>query len=260
MPAEARPAHPLRAARDEVVAALTALPAGSAEARELYGQAGELSYRLHVEEAGPEDLDLAAEAFAHAFRGPAEGPPWPLRRIMYGHLLALRYDERPDPAAAAEIHSLLARGLPELPAEAEQDGTAVLARRLLANITKTRVLGGSDAPGLLDEALRWGRDALDDTDGRDADLLEALGFLWQRHGLTAGDAASYTRSADCYARVLAAGDRERDLPLVRLSRATSSCSWATTRPTGAHWRRPGTNCCARWPRRAATPPGNGTHD
>ncbi|MFD8790133.1 CHAT domain-containing protein [Streptomyces vinaceus] len=214
-------AHPLRAARDEVTAALAAVPADSAEAQELRGQAGELSYRLYVEQADPADRDLAAEAFAGAFISPAEGPPWPLRRIMYGHVLALRYDERPDPASAAEIHSLLAQGLPELPAQAEQDGTAVLARLLLANITKTRVLAGSDVPGLLDEALRCGRAALDDTDGEDADLLEALGFLWQRHGLTTGEAASYTRSADCYARVLAAGDRERDLPLVRLSRATS---------------------------------------
>ncbi|MGW2995567.1 CHAT domain-containing protein, partial [Streptomyces sp. NPDC001193] len=214
-------AHPLRAARDAAMAALTALPAGSAEARERYGQAGELSYRLHAEQADPEDRDLAAEAFGQAFRGPAEGPAWPLRRIMYGHLLALRYDERPDPESAAEIHSLLARGLPELPADAEHDGTAVLARRLLANITKIRVMDGSDAPALLDEALRWGLAALDDTDGGDADLLEALGFLWQRRGLTGADAASYSRSAGYYARVLEAGDRRRDLPLVRLSRATS---------------------------------------
>ncbi|MFI8263759.1 CHAT domain-containing protein [Streptomyces sp. NPDC085665] len=214
-------AHPLRAARDAAMAALTALPAGSAEARERYGQAGELSYRLYAEQADPEDRDLAAEAFAHAFQGPAEGPAWPLRRIMYGHLLALRYDERPDPESAAEIHTLLAQGLPELPADAAHGGTAVLARRLLANITKIRVMDGSDAPALLDEALRWGLAALDDTDGEDADLLEALGFLWQRRALTGGDAASYSRSAGYYARVLEAGDRRRDLPLVRQSRATS---------------------------------------
>ncbi|MFD7834362.1 CHAT domain-containing protein [Streptomyces sp. NPDC059761] len=214
-------AHPLRAARDEVMAALTAVPAGGAEAQELCGQAGELSYRLYVEQADPEDRDRAVEAFAHAFRRRAESPAWPLRRIMYGHLLALRYDEQSDPESAAEIHTLLAQGLPELPADAEHDGTAVLARRLLANITKIRVMDGSDEPALLDEALRWGLAALDDTDGEDADLLEALGFLWQRHALATGDTASYTRSADHYARVLATGDRERDLPLARLSRATS---------------------------------------
>ncbi|MGW8782913.1 CHAT domain-containing protein [Streptomyces sp. NPDC055796] len=214
-------AHPLRAARDEVTDALAAVPAGSAEAQELYGQAGELGYRLYVEQADPEDRDLAAESFAHAFRRRAEGPAWPLRRIMYGHLLALRHDERPGRELAAEIHTLLARGLPELPEEAEHDGTAVLARWLLAYITKRRVMDGPGEPALLDEALRWGLAALDDTDGEDADLLEALGFLWQRHALATGDTASYTRSADHYARVLAAGDRERDLPLARLSRATS---------------------------------------
>ncbi|WP_406179548.1 CHAT domain-containing protein [Streptomyces sp. NBC_01006] len=214
-------AHPLRAARDEVMAALTAVPAGSAEARELCGQAGELSYRLYVEQADREDRDRAVEAFAHAFRRRAEGPAWPLRRIMYGHLLGLRHDEQPGPELAAEIHTLLAQGLPELSEEAEHDGTAVLARWLLAYITKRRVMDEPDEPALLDEALRWGLAALDDTDGEDADLLEALGFLWQRHALATGDTASYTRSADYYARVLAAGDRERDLPLARLSRATS---------------------------------------
>ncbi|WP_405977295.1 CHAT domain-containing protein [Streptomyces sp. NBC_00158] len=211
----------LRTARDQAMTALAAVRAGSAEARELCGRAGETSYRLWEAHADPEDRDLAAEAFAHAFRAPAEGPSWPVRRIMYGHLLALRHDEQPGPEPAVRAQDLLARGLAELPDAQRSSARAVLARRLLAHITKRRVFDGADDPGLLDEALRWSLAALDDTDGRDADLLEALGYLWQRHALATGDSASYTRSADSYARVLAAGDRGRDLPLVRLSRATS---------------------------------------
>ncbi|MCX5380692.1 CHAT domain-containing protein [Streptomyces sp. NBC_00091] len=218
MPADA---HPLRAALDEVMAALAALPAGDPGAPELCGRAGELSYRLYEELAGPEDLDLAAEAFAHAFRRPAEGPSWPLRRIMYGHLLALQHDERPDLELAGRIHALLAAGLAELPDEPELLQPAVLARWLLAYITKRRVMDGADDPALLDEALERGRAALDDTDGQDADLQEALGFLWQRHGIRTDDTASYARSARYYADVLAGGDPDRDLPLVRQSRGMS---------------------------------------
>lgn len=211
----------LRTARDEAMTALAAVRAGSAEARELCGRAGEMSYRLWEAHAAPEDLDLAAEAFAHAFRTPAEGPSRPVRRIMYGHLLTLRYDEEPAPELAAEIRTLLERALAELPAARRTSRRAVHARWLLAYITKRRVTAGDDDPGLLDEALRRGQEALDDTDGQDAELLEALGYLWQCHGLATGTTASYLRSADCYGRVLAAGDRGRDLPLVRLSRATS---------------------------------------
>ncbi|MFD0357928.1 CHAT domain-containing protein [Streptomyces sp. NPDC127110] len=211
----------LRTARDEAMTALATVRAGSAEARELCGRAGELSYRLWEEQEDPEDRDLAAEAFAHAFRGPAEGPPWPPRRIMYGHLLALRYDEQPAPGPAAEIRALLERALAELPEAQRSSQRAVHARWLLAYITKCRVVAGDEDPGLLDEALRRGREALDDTHGQDADLLEALGYLWQHHGLRTGDNDSYTRSADHYARALDTGEPDRDLPLVRQSRGLS---------------------------------------
>ncbi|MFJ3876185.1 CHAT domain-containing protein [Streptomyces sp. NPDC090077] len=211
----------LRAARDEAMTALTGVPAGSAEARELCGRAGELSYRLWEEQDDPEDRDLAAEAFAHAFRGPDEGPARPVRRIMYGHLLALRYDERPDPQTAAEVRALLVRALAELPDAERPSPRAVHARWVLAYLTKRRVVDGADEPGLLDEALRRGQEALDDTGGQDADLLEALGYLWQNHGLRTGDTASYLRSADHYGRALTTGEADRDLPLVRQSRGLS---------------------------------------
>ncbi|MGE7390726.1 CHAT domain-containing protein [Streptomyces sp. NPDC004126] len=211
----------LRTARDEAMTALAAVRAGSAEARELCGRAAEMSYRLWEAHDDPEDRDLAAEAFAHAFRAPAEGPAWPVRRIMYGHLLGLRYDEQPAPEPAAEIRAMLERALAELPDAQRSSPRAVQARWILAYLTKHRVLAGDEDPGLLDEALRRGQEALDDTDGQDADLLEALGYLWQHHGLRTGDTASHARSADRYGQVLAAADPDRDLPLVRLSRAVS---------------------------------------
>ncbi|GLX17198.1 CHAT domain-containing protein [Streptomyces lavendulae] len=211
----------LRAARDEAMTALAAVRAGSAEARELCGRAGEMSYRLWEEQGDPEDRDLAAEAFAHAFRAPAEGPARPVRRIMYGHLLALRYDDEPAPEPAAEIRTLLERALAELPEARQASPRAVHARWLLAHVAKRRVMAGDEDPGLLEEALRRGQEALDDTDGRDADLLEGLGYLWQQHGLRTGDTASYTRSADHYARAMTTGAPDRDLPLVRQSRGLS---------------------------------------
>ncbi|MEU9027317.1 CHAT domain-containing protein [Streptomyces sp. NPDC048383] len=218
-----------RAEHEEVMAELAALPAGDPRAPELCGRAGELSYLAHNQLDDPgvphvedhEDLDLAAEAFAHAFRRPATGPTWTLWRIMYGHVLALQYDLRPDADLAARAHALLAEGLAELPDTPQFRDTAVLARRLLANLTKIRIQEGDSDPALLDEALRRGSAALEDQDGRDADLQEALGYLWQQHGVRADRPDSYARSAGYYAQVLAAGDPDRDLPLVRQSRGMS---------------------------------------
>ncbi|MFF4318049.1 CHAT domain-containing protein [Streptomyces sp. NPDC001568] len=220
-----------RAAREEVMAELATLRAGDPRAPELCGRAGELSYLAHNEPGAPEDphsedlrledLDLAAEAFAHAFRRPAAGPSWTLWRIMYGHVLALQYDRRPDAELALRTHALLAEGLAELPDEPEFRGTAVLARRLLANLTKIRVEEGDPDPDLLDEALGRGLAALEDQDGQDADLQEALGYLWHQHGVRTDQPASYARSAGHYAQVLEGGEPDRDLPLVRQSRGMS---------------------------------------
>ncbi|MFF3016770.1 CHAT domain-containing protein [Streptomyces sp. NPDC057939] len=210
-----------RAERDEAMAELATLAASDPRAPELCGRAGELSYLAHNELGDPDDRDLAAEAFAHAFRRPAPGARWALWRIMYGHVMALQYDERPDAELAARAHTMLAAGLAELPDVPDSWGAAVLARRLLANITKVRVQEGDTDPALLDEALRRGRAALDDQGGREADLQEALGYLWQQHGLRTDRAASYARSADHYAQVLEADEPDRDMPLVRQSRAMS---------------------------------------
>ncbi|MGW7057504.1 CHAT domain-containing protein [Streptomyces sp. NPDC054904] len=210
-----------RAEREEIMAELADLPAGDPRAPELCGRTGELSYLAHNELGDPEDRDLAAEAFAHAFRRPVPGTRWALWRIMYGHVLALHYDERPDAELAARAHALLAEGLAGLPDEPDPGGAAVLARRLLANLTKIRVQEGDPDPTLLDEALRRGLAALDDQDGQEADLQEALGYLWQQHGLRTDRSDSYARSAAYYAQVLEGGEPDRDLPLVRQSRGMS---------------------------------------
>ncbi|MEU8462186.1 CHAT domain-containing protein [Streptomyces sp. NPDC029003] len=215
------PAHRLRAAREAAMDALAALPAADPGAPELCGRAGEMSYRLYTELGDPEERELAAEAFAHAFRHPADGGPWPLWRIMYGHLLALRHEEQPGPELADRARTLLAAGLAGLPRARQGSPPAVLARWLLALLTKLRAHAAPEDPALLDEALSAGRAALDDTDGQDPDLLEALGFLWQRHGALTGEAASYERSARAYAAVLDGAEPGRDLPLVRQSRGTS---------------------------------------
>ncbi|MFG2616681.1 CHAT domain-containing protein [Streptomyces sp. NPDC048507] len=214
-------ADQLRAEREAAMDALAALPAADPGAAELCGRAGELSYRLYTERGDPEDGELAAEAFAHAFRRPGEGPPWPLWRIMYGHLLALRHDEQPGPELAERARTLIAAGLAGLPGARQGSPPAVLARWLLAFFTKLRAEAAPEDPALLDEALSAGRAALDDTDGQDADLLEALGFLWQRHGDLTCEAASYERSARAYATVLDGAAPGRDLPLVRQSRGAS---------------------------------------
>ncbi|WP_285443868.1 CHAT domain-containing protein [Streptomyces sp. ISL-86] len=225
-PEESHPEDPAawRTERDDAMAALTTLPAGDPRARELCGRAGELSYLLYREQEDPEDLALAAEAFAHAFRGRGEGSPGsgrPLWQIMYGHILALRYDEAPDPDLLAEVHELLARGLSALPEDPDFEGAALLARRLLAVTAKLRYLAAEDDRELLDEALHRNLSALDDIDGADPDLQETLGYLWLRHGVLGGGAASYAHSARYYGAVLAEPGPASDLPLVRHSRAMS---------------------------------------
>ncbi|MFJ5807688.1 CHAT domain-containing protein [Streptomyces sp. NPDC093093] len=210
-----------RIEREDVMEALSGLATDDPRIVELCCEAGELSYMLFEESGEREDRDLAAEAYAHAFRHPAGEPIQARHRIMYGHLLALDHDEEPDPALAARVHTLLTEGLAGLPDDHDHRDTAVFARRLLAFITKIRFLETADDPALLDEALDANRRALDDVDGPDPELDEVLGGLWQYHGVLANEAASYATSARHYAQVLAGGSPDRDLPLIHQARSAS---------------------------------------
>ncbi|MFD4133473.1 CHAT domain-containing protein [Streptomyces goshikiensis] len=214
-----------RAAREAVMAELAGLPAGDPYARELCGRAGELSYLLALEENDPEDLELAAEAFAHAFRppGPEEGPRWPLRRIMYGHLLGLRHDEQPAPELLERFHDLVAEGLAELPDDPDLDEAASLARWLLAFATKARYQAAEDDRDLLDQALHRNLCALEAIEGGDTDLQVALGYLWFRHGMLGGGAPSFAHSVRYLTLAVEARGREGsdDPALVRQARGMS---------------------------------------
>ncbi|MFD6936076.1 CHAT domain-containing protein [Streptomyces goshikiensis] len=214
-----------RAAREAVMAELAGLPAGDPYARELCGRAGELSYLLALEESAPEDLELAAEAFAHAFRppGPGEGPGWPLRRIMYGHLLGLRYDEQPDPELLERFHDLVADGLAELPHDPGLDEAASLARWLLAFATKARYQAAEGDRDLLDQALHRNLSALEAVEGGDTDLQVALGYLWFRHGMLGGGEPSFANSVRYLTLAVEAGGGEGsdDPALVRQARGMS---------------------------------------
>ncbi|MGW0901350.1 hypothetical protein ACWD0G_30985, partial [Streptomyces goshikiensis] len=200
-------------------------PAGDPYARELCGRAGELSYLLALEENDPEDLELAAEAFAHAFRppGPEEGPRWPLRRIMYGHLLGLRHDEQPAPELLERFHDLVAEGLAGLPDDPDLDEAASLARWLLAFATKARYQAAEDDRDLLDQALHRNLCALEAVEGGDTDLQVALGYLWFRHGTLGGGAPSFAHSVRYLTLAVEARGREGsdDPALVRQARGMS---------------------------------------
>ncbi|MEU9420370.1 CHAT domain-containing protein [Streptomyces sp. NPDC048272] len=222
-----------RIEREEALEALAGLAPDDPRAVELHCKAGEASYALHEASGGRADRNLAAEAFAHAFRHPAGGPIPARHRIMYGHLLALDHDEEPGPVLAARVHSLLTQGLAGLPDDHDHQDMAVFARRLLAFITKIRFLETADDPALLDpallhEALEANRLALDDADGPDPELDEALGGLWQYHGGLTNEAASYATSARHYAQVPAGGGPDRDLPLIRQARSASLVMWGHT--------------------------------
>ncbi|MFF5804558.1 CHAT domain-containing protein [Streptomyces sp. NPDC012746] len=212
-----------RADRDAVMADLAALPSGDPRARELCGRAGDLSYLLYGAHGDPEDRELAAEAFAHAFRGagPQDGPDWPLRRVRYAHLLGLRHDEQPGPELLERFHDLAERGLAGLPDDPDLDGAASVARRLLAFATKTRYEAAEDDRELLDAALYRNQNALDHAEAGDADLHAALGYLWLRHGVLGGGAPSFANSVRYYTLVVGARDGAATdpAPLLRQSRA-----------------------------------------
>ncbi|MBW5483322.1 CHAT domain-containing protein [Streptomyces bambusae] len=201
---------PLRQRREEIMDALARVPARSAEAARLCGEAGEIGYVLYTEGGDPEDLELADEAFAHALRHPGGDPHRPVRQIMHGHLLAIRYDSEPgpEPELADRIHAVLTEGLAGLDRDPSAGGRedagdhAVLGRRLLANAARLRRADRPAEPALLEEALRHHERARED-DPADQDLLAALGELWLEHGDSAADPGSWLRAAEVFGELLA---------------------------------------------------------
>lgn len=225
--APALPAE-LAAERDQVLDVLARLSADDPDAPSLCGYAGELSYRLHVlggAGADGEDFGLAVEAFAHAFRHPGQDPVWSAWRILYGHLLADRYDADGGPELLDQAWELLRTGVDELPPDdADYDDVRALGRYLLATSSKERFLrrDGDDAPApLLDEAVGRHTDALADAEpgsAEEADLHVALGYLHLRRAQLLGDADAAGESARHYGAALDTAPHTVDVPHVRHSR------------------------------------------
>ncbi|GDY63182.1 hypothetical protein SAV14893_025750 [Streptomyces avermitilis] len=134
----------LLAEREEVLEELSGLPADDPEVPRLCAYAGELSIRLHMLRQEPEDLELAAEAFGHAFARPGTDAEWHSWRIMYGHVRACQFDAEPSPELLDECLALVAEGLAGLPTGDELGGAHELGG--------TGGTGVTGEPGVTDEA------------------------------------------------------------------------------------------------------------
>lgn len=219
-------ADELRAERQEILDALSTMASGDPEASTLCAMAGEHSYRLYLLERGPEDLELAAEAFGLAFKAPGDDGDWASWRIVHGHVRAFQYDAEPDAELRDEIWQLLCAGMAGLPADdGDYDHVRELGRQLLAACAKQRYLdfdGSVEQVGaLLDEALRLHEEAaegLEPGSEEAVDLAEARGFLYlERTQVPSSRPADAEASALHYRAVLDAGLPTSDLPLVRYS-------------------------------------------
>ncbi|GAA2253950.1 hypothetical protein GCM10010415_12670 [Streptomyces atrovirens] len=216
----------LRTRREEVLDTLSAMAADDPEAPALCALAGELSYRLHLlTEDGPDDLQLAAQAFELAFRTPGDDGEWAAWRIAFGHVRAFQYDSEPGAELLDAAWELLTEGMAALPADdADHDVVRELGRQLLAACAKQRYLN-CDGPvpqrvGLLDEALRRheaAADALEPGSEEAVALTEALGYLHMERNELLCDPADAEAAAVHYRAVLDAGLPTGDLPLVRYS-------------------------------------------
>lgn len=218
----------LAAERDEVLDELARLSSDDPEAALLCGHAGELSYRLHLLGGADEDLDLAVEGFAHAFRRAGEDGEngvWSVWRIMYGHLRAMQYDTDDTLELLEQSWELLSTGMSGLPPdEPETDDVRALGRQLLASCAKIRYLRCTDEDdaALLDEALRWHTEAVADVpagSAEESELRASLGFLHMRRATRNESAPDAAESARQYRAVLDAGHPDTDVPHVRHSMA-----------------------------------------
>ncbi|WP_245239499.1 CHAT domain-containing protein [Streptomyces sp. MZ04] len=227
----------LEAERTELLDHLAGLASDDPDAPELCAYAGELSYRIHVLSdgaSGTEDLDLAAEAFGHAFAAPGTDDDWHAWRIVYAHVRAFQYELDPTDQLIDECWELLLAGTAPLPADEEAyDNVRALGRHLLALCSKERYTryaanATRDERGtLLDEAVRRIEDAdgiLEEGSQEAVDLREALGYLCFERCLLRGDAEDAATAAGHYRAVLEAELPTTDLPFVRHSMAVALLS------------------------------------
>lgn len=215
----------LRAEREDVLAALSAMSSDDPEAPDLCALAGELSHRLHLLGGDPDDLQLAAQAFELAFRAPGDDGDWAARRILYGHVRTLQYDAGPAGELLDAAWVLLREGMAALPADdPDHEPVRDLGRRLLAACAKQRYLD-ADGPAeqeaeLIDEALRRHEEAADGLEpgSEDAvDLAESRAFLHLERTQLRPGPADAEAAVSLYRAVLDAGLPTTDLPLVRSS-------------------------------------------
>jgi hypothetical protein len=216
----------LAAERDEVLDSLARLSSGDPQAAALCGYAGELSHRLYVLGGGDDDLDLAAEGFAHAFRNPGQGDEWAAWRILYGHVRALQYDADESRELLDACWELLTSGMAGLPDdEADFDDVRELGRQLLASCAKIRYVHRTpddDPAELLDEALRLHADAMADVapgSEEEGDLRAALGFLHLQRCSLYDSVTDAAESARHYRAVVDAALPATDVPHMRHSLA-----------------------------------------
>lgn len=215
----------LRAERDEILDTLARTASDHPEAPVLCGTAGELSYRLLMTERDDEDLRLAEEAFALAFRTPGDNADWAAWRILYAHVRAYRYDTEPSPELMDDVWALLCEGVAGLPADDAYDLVRELARQLLAPCAKQRYMD-CEGPAqrrleLLDEALRRYADAAGDVEPGSEDAVEldvSRGYLYLERVELCAEAADAEAAARYYGAALAAVPAGPDLPLLRFSR------------------------------------------
>lgn len=108
-----------------------------------HATAAETAYRSYCETFDPALLVRATEEFEEAFEEPGDDGPWPVWRVMFGHLRCFQYDEQPTAPLLRHTWNLLSEGLDALPDDdGEQDGARTVAHLLLANVARLRYEAG----------------------------------------------------------------------------------------------------------------------
>ena len=213
--------------RDELLDTLARTASDDPEAPRLCAMAGELGYRLLMEEGGEEHLRLTAEAFALAFRTPGDDGDWAAWRILYGHVRAFQYDADPTPELLDAMWQLLRDGMSGLPVgDDDYDLVRDLGRQLLAACAKRRYMDCEEEEEverrleLLDEALRLHADAVETVEAGSEDAVEldvSQGYLYLERVELCSEPADAEAAARHYGAALEAASDDVDLPLLRHS-------------------------------------------